>query len=34
MVPMEYLGTPKVILGGPVIYKPSALGLMSDAPIL
>ena len=34
MVPMEYLGTPKVILGGLSLYKPSAPGLVSDAPIL
>ena len=34
MVPMESLGTPKVILGCLGLYKPSALDLMSDAPIL
>ena len=34
MVPMESLSTLKVILGGPGIYKPSALDLMSDVPIL
>ena len=34
MVPMESLGTPKVILGGLSLYKPSAPGLVSDALIL
>ena len=34
MVPMESLGAPKVILKGLGLYKPNALGLVSDAPIL
>ena len=34
MVPMESLGAPKVILGGLGLYKPSAPGLLSNAPIL
>ena len=34
MVPMESLGAPKVILGVLGLYKPSAPGLVSDAPIL
>jgi len=34
IVSMESLGTPKVILGGLSLYKSSAPGLVSDAPIL
>ena len=34
MVPMESLGIPKAILGGLGLYKPSAPGLLSNAPIL
>ena len=34
MVPMEFLGAPKVILGGLGLYKPSAPGLLSNALIL
>jgi hypothetical protein len=32
MVLIESLGAPKVILGGLDLYKPSASGLVSDAP--
>jgi hypothetical protein len=34
MVPMEYLGTPKVTLRALDLYKLSAPGLMLNAPIL
>jgi hypothetical protein len=34
MIAMESLGAPKVILGGLGLYKPSAPGLVSYAPIL
>ena len=34
MVPIESLDTPKVILGGLGLYKPSAPGLVWDTPIL